>query len=283
MKKSLFLLSFVTLSLSNNMFAQSTSPLPYCDASFDDMQGFPVDDQIKSVTFGTLSNITNSQFAAPHYVFYNNLATQDFVKGNPYNLELKFDVRGGCGYAVWIDYNNNNTFEANEKIAGTTGTTIMDLGTDVTINKSITIPTTAQTGRLRMRVRIVEDDNYIMNSTDILPCNASASNMDVMDWGETEDYEINVINSGSGTGINDIEKSKLVNITPNPSTGKFSIEAPEGINEVQIIDITGSIVFKKSVSNQKEISINENLTSGNYFIKLISNHSILTKKIQIIK
>ncbi len=46
-----------------------------------------------------------------------------------------------------------------------------------------------------MRVRIVEDDDYTMGSNgySILPCNAGTSTTDVMDWGETEDYNINIV------------------------------------------------------------------------------------------
>jgi hypothetical protein len=282
MTRSLFLAATVVMAItfSNPAQAQLTDPSPYCDASFDDMGGFPVADQIKSVSFGTLSNASNSQFAAPHYVFYGSLVTSMFNRGSSYNLALKFDVHGGCGYGVWIDYNHNNTFEANEKIDGTTGGNIMAIGNDIVTTKSVTIPTTAMTGNTRMRVRIVEDDNFTMNSTDILPCNASTSSTDVMDWGETEDYTINIIGA---TSVNDIENSALISVVPNPSAGQFSIAAPFEINRVQITDIKGSIVFNQTASGQKALTINENLQSGMYFIKLQTPNGVLTKTLIIAK
>jgi len=188
-KTMLFLALFVANLITN---AQSTNPSPYCNAAFDDMQGFPVDDHINSVSFGSLNNVTNSQYAAPHYVFYNNLAIPNFIKGNNYTLNVSFTTSGGCAYGVWIDFNRNNIFETNEKVAGTTGNDMLPVGTTSSINKLVQIPNTASIGNTRMRVRIVEDDNYNMVTTNILPCNASASAADVMDWGETEDYTINI-------------------------------------------------------------------------------------------
>lgn len=280
MTKSLFFAAAAVMAIafSHPAQAQLTDPSPYCDASFDDMGGFPVADQIKAVNFGSLNNVSNSQFAAPHYVFYGSLVTPMFNRGSSYTLTLKFDVHGGCGYGVWIDYNHNNTFEANEKIDGTTGGNIMAIGNDIVTTKSVTIPTTAMTGSTRMRVRIVEDDNFTMNSTDILPCNASTSATDVMDWGETEDYTINIIGA---TSVNDIENSALISIVPNPSAGQFSIAAPFEINRVQITDVKGSIVFNQTASGQKALTINENLQSGMYFIKLQTPNGVLAKTLII--
>jgi hypothetical protein len=186
MNKLLFLVLF--FFANQFVFAQITNPALYCDASFDDMQGYPVDVHINSVSFGTLNNVTSSQYAAPHYVFYNNLSVANFTRGTTYTLAVNFTTAGGCGYGVWIDYNHNNTFEASEKIAGTTGTNMLDVSATPTITQSVTIPVTATTGNTRMRVWIVEDDAYNMTTTSELPCNANACATDVMDWGETEDY-----------------------------------------------------------------------------------------------
>lgn len=67
---------------------------------------------------------------------------------------------------------------------------------------NITIPTTALPGNTRMRIRIVEDDGYTqVYGPLILPCNASPVPNDVMDWGETEDYTINLVQNFPVTSI----------------------------------------------------------------------------------
>lgn len=200
MKKMFFVLTLFIAATTLN--AQITNPAPYCVANFDDMEGFPVEDAINSVSIGTLTNATNAQYAAPHYVFYNNLSAPSLTKGTSYTLTVKFDVKGGCGYGVWIDYNQNNTFEASEKVAGSTSGNLLDISTNTTITQSVVIPATATTGTTRMRVRIVEDDTYNMdNNYVIAACNAGTSSTDVMDWGETEDYVVNITGGTTTTPI----------------------------------------------------------------------------------
>lgn len=278
MRLTLLATAVATLTL-NAAMAQTTNPAPYCEAGFDDPT-FAVDDQILSVSFGTLINASNSHYAAPHYVFYNNLPSVDFTKGSSYDLKLNFKVNGGCGYGVWIDYNRNNIFESNEKVAGTTGTAILDLSANTVVNKSIVIPTTAMTGKTRMRVRIVEDDNSIMTSTDILPCNLSSSSTDVMDWGETEDYEINLI---GGTSIEGINGEAHITVFPNPSTGEFTVKSTAGIQQLEVVDLLGATILSQFFRNENEVSLNHNFAPGMYVLRLTSAKGVWNKTIQIAK
>ena len=245
--------------------AQITSPSPYCYASFDDAGGFLVDDAINSVSFGTLLNASNGQFVAPHYVFYNNLTPVNFVIGNTYAFSAIFNVAGGAGYGVWIDYNHNNTFETSEKVLGSTSTAFMNLGT-TTISNNITIPVSASSGNTRMRVRIVEDDMYTISfGASILPCNASTSDTDVMDWGETEDYTINLT---SVTGLNETMSMNQFQVYPNPATNSLSLSynSPKEIS-YSILNILGEIVMKENLlSSSKTIDISS-LKEGVYFLQ----------------
>lgn len=255
----------MTLSL-----AQSTNPAPYCDASFDDMQGFMVDDHVNSVSFGSLNNASNGQFAAPHYVFYNNLNTATFNRGSSYTLSVNFTTAGGCGYGVWIDYNQNNTFEASEKVAGTTGTAMLAVGSTPTVTQSVTIPGTAMTGSTRMRIRIVEDDNYHITTTNELPCNASSSATDVMDWGETEDYTINIA-STVGIAENSIENK--FTIAPNPVSTLLNINTGiYGSVSYSILNILGKEV-QTGTLRESAFEINTaSLPEGLYFLRLSRNN-----------
>ena len=273
----LFLLLSLVFFTSQVTFAQTTDPAPYCDASFDDMQGYAVDDHINSVSFGTLNNVTNSQYAAPHYVFYNNLSVADFVPGNDYTLIVNFLTAGGCGYGVWIDYNQNNIFEPSEKIAGTTGYDMLPVGEASSITQSVTIPTTAMTGNTRMRVRIVEDDNHHATSTDELPCNESSSATDVMDWGETEDYTINIVGT---TGISEGGNKANLDIFPNPSTGIFTIQTNNmDIETIEIYSLQGNLIYKQAINNSESIIDLSNLSKGSYFLKAINTTQTETTKI----
>ena len=206
------------------MNAQTTSPSPYCDAEFDDaiQFGIPfnVPDAIFSVSFGTLNNNTTLQPAAfPYYTFFNNLAIPNFMIGNAYTSTIDMDVYGNAGYGIWIDYNHNNVFDANEKVGGSAN--ILDwlpIGL-TTETDNITIPTTALPGNTRMRIRIVEDDGYTqVYGPLILPCNASPVPNDVMDWGETEDYTINLVQNFPVTSISVTGQGGASTITTNGGT-----------------------------------------------------------------
>ncbi len=257
-------LSIITLMSAFCMQAQITNPAPYCVATFDD-EVMNVPDHINGVTFGTLNNASNAQYAAPHYVFYNNLAVPSFNTGSSYNITVNMEVDGGAGYGVWIDYNHNNVFDSNEKVAGSTATDWLNISSNTIKTSSVTIPTTALTGNTRMRVRIVEDDNYTAtNGANIAACNASTSATDTMDWGETEDYVINI----ASLGTNEFEKNTF-KLYPNPVTNTLFISNEEAIaiNQVIVVNELGQTVLEVNAKFDAGINVSE-LTNGIYFVQI---------------
>jgi hypothetical protein len=138
----------------------------------------------------------------------------------------------------------------------------------------VTIPATALTGSTRMRVRIVEDDMFTQGSNfNILPCNASTSATDVMDWGETEDYTIMLVNPVGM--IDTFEKNKSV-LTSN-IVDKALVFNPNLQSNIifQIVNINGQVVQSGNLSaNEKQLNI-AHLTEGIYFIQLFDKHTSL--------
>lgn len=276
MKKITFLAVHFTVSFICFVNAQSINPSPYCVATFDDVP-FNVPNAIKSVTFGTLTNTTNSQFAFPHYVFYNNLTTPNLVKGTTYPLNLIFNVNGGCGYGVWIDYNQNNLFELDEKVSGTTNSSL-NISSNTSVSANINIPSTALTGLTRMRVRIVEDDNFTFsgNLYNILPCNLGTTPTTIMDWGETEDY---VLNISSSLGISESFASADLKIFPNPTTEILNIvnNYSENLN-YKITNLNGQVIESGALLNiNKQINVSS-LFAGLYFLSLFENNNLVIQQ-----
>ena len=146
-------------------------------------------DEITNATFAGINNTT----ACSGTGGYNDFTA---ISGNvtigltyPITLSTGTGNITNEGVAVWIDYNQNGTFETTEYVYNAYS------GADpATYNGSITIPLTALTGPTRMRVRC--DFNQAPLSTD--PCT-------VFTFGETEDYTINItsatatIDMGSST------------------------------------------------------------------------------------
>lgn len=186
-----FKLMSVALLAANLSYGQITNPAPYCAAGYDD--GFmAVGHYISKVTLGTLSNTTGStQFAAPHYAYYNSITAPNLIKGNSYPISVTHDGGASIHFvAVYIDYNRNNSF-------GDAGELVLKqsiVANNVTnpSTATITIPATATAGVTRMRVMVFEDDDYTWGAggTNSTPCTADASGS--LDWGETEDYNVNI-------------------------------------------------------------------------------------------
>jgi hypothetical protein len=74
-------------------------------------------------------------------------------------------------------------------------------------------------------------------------------------------------------GINEFE------ILPNPFKDEITISNTDKIKSIEIIDLTGKVVFSSHPVNNKESINTTNLKSGVYYIKVYSNESVITKKI----
>lgn len=83
-------------------------------------------------------------------------------------------------------------------------------------------------------------------------------------------------------GLNDIEENNNFNIYPNPVNNEFTIAVTETGKiylQLKIINLLGEMVYQSLIEDQKSgINISD-LPKGVYFVKLISNKQILTKKI----
>ena len=83
------------------------------------------------------------------------------------------------------------------------------------------------------------------------------------------------------SSIKDVEQeSKSVSIYPNPTSNSVNVVSSKEIKQLQMISITGKIL-KNIFPNEKNTKIDlSNLSSGIYFVKIISNdNSVITKKI----
>ena len=75
-----------------------------------------------------------------------------------------------------------------------------------------------------------------------------------------------------------------VEVYPNPSSGEFTVYGLQfTVNSLNVYNVFGKLVFQTTV-NSKQETVNLNLPSGMYFLKLISmNNEIVTAKILIEK
>jgi hypothetical protein len=157
--------------LTSNGCSGSGGTPTYCTASGQSV----ADEWIQSVLFGPINNNSGSNAG------YGNFTGSTFtvVKGTTYNFTLTpgFTASAYPEYwRIWIDYNGDKDFaDAGELVydAGATATTAR--------TGTVTIPTTAATTSTRMRVAM----RY----------NAAPASCGAFDFGEVEDYTLNITTS----------------------------------------------------------------------------------------
>lgn len=232
--------------------------LEYCDAG----AGNPSYEKITNVKIsnekGTVTVIDNSSSS--------NAGYEDFttVTGNV-NREAKYNITvtdNGESYVadqiiVWIDYNQNGSFddpgekayESELQEGPWTG--------------NITIPEDAVLGNTRMRIRLY-DTSYNGNST---PCGYS-------EYGQVEDYTINIAEATLAVSNNDISKIALY---PNPFHDVIKVSDAANVKNVYVSDLSGRRV--KTLAPAAELNLSS-LQQGVYIITLqMKDGSVQSQKV----
>ncbi|MBL0095522.1 MAG: hypothetical protein IPP46_02760 [Bacteroidetes bacterium] len=175
-----------------------------------------VDTDIGQVVFGAMTNpaapgpTTNNPASFNIYTNYTStVPVQNYTQGVPYPITLRQITSGNFFFAayfnVFIDYNQDGVFNSvTERVfsGGPTGPT--SAAPVITfVSGMITIPFSSLTGVTRMRVVLREGGN---NTN--LPCGTYT-------WGETEDYNINIV-PGVPCGLTNagIATTSLPNVCP---------------------------------------------------------------------
>ncbi|NIF04136.1 T9SS type A sorting domain-containing protein [Chryseobacterium sp. Tr-659] len=179
--------------------------------------------------------------------YQNLIATNNRITNAPgVNTPISFTAGGPtCGIAVWVDWNNNLTFEASERMFATSTYITTTTG-------SITAPAGTPVGNYRMRV--VTDYNSTAPSS---PCGAISR-------GEFIDFIFEVATSLS-TSETEVKK-KEVNVYPNPFKDVLHIADTKDIKSVIITDVAGRVV-KVIDSPAKELQLSE-LNAGLYLVTM---------------
>ncbi|MFT3681052.1 MAG: GEVED domain-containing protein [Ferruginibacter sp.] len=135
-------------------------------------------DIISRVVFGNID--TSTTCSSNGYGNFTNGAQINTVTANSY---VPLNVQVGCGnntenVGVWIDFNQDGTFERNEF-------TLVGTGCSTTIFNDISIPTNAKKGLTTMRIRTTAD---LLVNPRTHPADACINYIN----GETEDYAVMV-------------------------------------------------------------------------------------------
>ncbi|CAM1353968.1 endonuclease [Tenacibaculum halocynthiae] len=219
---------------------------------------------IDNVAIGGISNVTG-----------NNNGYADFTAqtGNLTYGNNTIIVSAGFSsssytefWKVWIDFNQNGTFETNEEVVSGSSSSSANL------TSTFSVPSSAIAGKTRMRVS--------------MKWNAAQSSCETFSYGEVEDYSVNIGSSSARNDKNLTTKNyaKLSNeaplfnadIYPNPASNSISIK----INDFRkanyrISNTLGQIIKKGRVSNSINVS---ELNKGIYILDINDGNKSIIKK-----
>ncbi|KMQ65158.1 hypothetical protein ACM46_13335 [Chryseobacterium angstadtii] len=270
--KKIYSFLFVT-GLSLFATAQITNPAPYCTAQ--SMNNYNMWDYIN--ISGTTHSFGNAgTWASTNtYKYYNNVVFPSVAAGSTFTIDLRpFAPNDGepLYFGIFIDFNNNNVFDADELVMknnNTINAALPVFGQPISvITKSITIPNTTTAGNHRLRlVRIGNPANFYnySNTFDAGSC----VNTNQFNYTSVYDFDLNVTNN---LGVNDLIKdNSSFEIYPNPVNDYLKIKnlQRQSIKKISIYSTSGQIVHPEALKMDGLESINVSaLPKGVYFITI---------------
>ena len=153
--------------------------------------------------------------------------------GSTYTLSVNTSssaIAGNANVGAWIDYNQNAIFENSEFI-------YLGYGAGLSYSNTTTVPITAQTGSVRMRLKL--DANNMVSSID------ACSNNNGSSYGQVLDYKVNIMAAPICSG------------TPDPGTA-ISSETTVCQNKAFTLELINNSV--SSNINYKWQSSTDNIT-----------------------
>lgn len=236
-------------SSSLNVTTLPTATSTYCTSKGTEASG----EIIKSVVFGTINIISSAT------VGYENFTTTttNITKGSSYSITITPQWFYGTyaeGYAVFIDYNKDGDFaDAGETVFTKAATTASS------ITGNITIPTTATNGSTRLRIA--------------MKYNGIPTACETFDYGQVEDYTVNITAVSLRNSISDALESK-VSVFPNPANSEIEMDGVYDNSTIEIYSSTGQLVRKiDAYMKGNKIQIMD-LVKGIYFIKCFKSDSM---------
>jgi cyanophycinase-like exopeptidase len=230
---------------------------------------------VSKVVIGTINNNSGSNGG---YADFSAQSTS-ITKGVASTLTLTpgYSATRDLYWSVYIDYNNNGLFTDS-------GENVYSIFSRKILSPNITVPTTAVTGLVRMRI--------------IVSYNSITSPCGTYNYGETEDYTLNIIASTakiavySDTLTNSDDKTIVISnkteVYPNPTSEDYTIRFASAKNEevvVKIYSIDGlekkSFNINATIGENKIRKNKDDLVSGQYIVKIFKSDEISTSKMLI--
>jgi len=206
-----------------------------------------------------ISNV-NSGFSTGNYADNYDTQSISIVPDGTFDFNIEI-VSGTVGCAIWIDWNNDLTFDASEVMFSTSS-----YGSGP-FTDSIVIPAATPDGDYRMRVMIDWNDS---NPGDDSACGFGSGR------GEVEDYKLTIDSSLSTENFNQEVAFKYY---PNPVNNNLTLSAQKEINNVSVYNMVGQEVYRSTPNTMTNVVDMSGLQAGAYFVKVTVGNAIKTVKV----
>lgn len=232
-----------------------------------------MNNSVSYIQYGQVKSVIRPSGADPNG-YFNYFAPVDAQVGSTVTVKVRAGFNGGNSahnFAIYLDSNRNGQFDANEKVGGNY---LINNTSIKTYN--ITVPANASLGHARLRLVLLKQ-NQGVNMSACVPVGA---------LGETEDYWLNITAPASFAPENAIDEpetneeitlrneedlpgSEIV-LSPNPTSGSFSISSNIGLVSYAVFNADGSIVVSQELDGAPtvvDVQL-EVVPDGIYFVKV---------------
>jgi hypothetical protein len=234
-------------------------PSPYCGPI-----EYTVVEPMTNVEFAGFANRTDAtQDGSPAHEDFTSVVGQ-VSAGESYEIILEGNTAGNFTnrFAVFIDWNQNDVFDADEVYEITTTITASTGEDGQQATQTLEVPVGAVVGQTRMRVK------KLFGTTGYLdPCLGAF-------YGQAEEYTLDV-----GTVSNTSFDSTDFTFYPNPVNDILSISTASTVDNLKVYNMLGQMVVETApkVSNP-QVDMNE-LQSGVYLVTLEVEGSLQTFRV----
>jgi len=223
-------------------------------------------DYINAVQLASINNMNSGGTGEPTYTDFSGAWSTNLTRGDGYSITIQSGNYTPDHYAAWIDYDQDNTFEAGEKLGE-----FINAALGQSQSFAFTVPGSALLGSTTLRVRGVYHDTGEPTPTD--PCFSYA-------YGETEDYAV-IIEVNTGTPL---IAANGIRLFPNPAVDAVTIELPnDEIVYITMLDLQGRVLRQvRSTGTHVRLPLS-GLATGQYVVRVQQGDRTITNRLQVVQ
>eukprot|EP01090_Pellita_catalonica_P007303 TRINITY_DN178_c0_g2_i1.p1 TRINITY_DN178_c0_g2~~TRINITY_DN178_c0_g2_i1.p1 ORF type:complete len:899 (+),score=171.25 TRINITY_DN178_c0_g2_i1:5299-7995(+) len=238
-----------------------SNSVSYCDSKGNNSSY----EWIDNVELGGMTNATGNN--GGYADFTSKTATLAVGSSNQMTVSAGFNSSSYTEHwAVWIDFNQNGTFENSEKVVTGSSSSANNL------TSTVDVPAGAALGTTRMRVS--------------MKYNSAQTACETFTYGEVEDYTVNIVSSTRQNHSASVSGERLGNENsldfmayPNPAVDFIQVKLASRADNMtyKIVNTIGR-VMKSGRLNSSNIDVSK-LNTGMYILEVNDGQKLLTTKV----